>query len=205
MGASPVGPQTTREYWARMRERYERAGRDAKGGLLDEVCEVTGYHRKAVIRLLRRAAPPGTRRRRGRRVAYSPEVVAALRRRKQPRRLGAPARRRQRHVARAMEPQQQAAADRIAERPVRLPPLPRVTDGERQRAATPARRGREQRADRGEIGGRDRAAAMAKRGLHGASVPPPPPIERKPPGGLALPIARGAPPARHPGRRGHRP
>jgi hypothetical protein len=62
-----------------MRERYERAGRDAKGGLLDEVCEVTGYHRKAVIRLLRRAVPPKPGRRRGRRVTYSPEVVAALR------------------------------------------------------------------------------------------------------------------------------
>src|SRR5678816_4844685 len=78
MGASRVGPQATREYLARMRERYDRAGRDAKGGLLDEVCEVTGYHRKAVIRLLRRAAR-GTRRRRGRRVEYGPQVVAALR------------------------------------------------------------------------------------------------------------------------------
>ena len=78
MGASRVGPQATREYLARMRERYARAGRDAKGGLLDEVCEVTGYHRKAVIRLLRRAAAPGPRRRRGRRVADGPEVVAAL-------------------------------------------------------------------------------------------------------------------------------
>ncbi len=79
MGASRVGPQATREYLARMRARYERAGRDAKGALLTEVCEVTGYHRKAVIRLLRRAAPVGTRRRRGRRVEYGPEVVAALR------------------------------------------------------------------------------------------------------------------------------
>ena len=79
MGASRVGPQATREYLARMRERYERAGRDAKGGLRDEVCEVTGYHRKAVIRLLRRAAPARTRRRRGRRAEYGPEVVAALR------------------------------------------------------------------------------------------------------------------------------
>ncbi len=79
MGTSQVGPQTTREYLARMRERYERAGRDAKGGLLDEVCEVTGFHRKAVIRLLRRATPRGARRRRGRRMVYGPEVVAALR------------------------------------------------------------------------------------------------------------------------------
>lgn len=79
MGPSRVGPQAIREYLARMRERYERAGRDAKGGLLAEVCEVTGYHRKAVIRLLRRALPPRAGRRRGRRVEYGPEVVAALR------------------------------------------------------------------------------------------------------------------------------
>ena len=56
MGATLVGPQAIREYVARMRERYERAGREAKGGLLDEVCEVTGYHRKAVIRRLQRPA-----------------------------------------------------------------------------------------------------------------------------------------------------
>jgi hypothetical protein len=62
-----------------MRERYQRAGREAKGRLLDEVCAVTGYHRKAVIRLLRRATPARRGRRRGRPVRYGPEVVAALR------------------------------------------------------------------------------------------------------------------------------
>ena len=79
MGASRVGPQATREYLARMRERYERSDREARGGLLDEVCEVTGYHRKAMIRRLRRTTAPGRARRRGRRVEYGPEVVAALR------------------------------------------------------------------------------------------------------------------------------
>ena len=78
MGPSRVGPQATNVYLARMRERYERAGRDAKGALLDEVCSVTRYHRKAVIRLLRRPASPRLRRPRGRHVAYRREVVAAL-------------------------------------------------------------------------------------------------------------------------------
>jgi len=79
MGAT-VGPQARREYLARMRERYEGAkAKAAKSRLLDEVCEVTGYHRQAVIRLLRR---PDTarRRRRGRAVRYGPTVIGALRR-----------------------------------------------------------------------------------------------------------------------------
>jgi hypothetical protein len=61
-----------------MRERYATAGREARSRLLDEVCEVTGYHRKAVIRLLGRPAAP-RRGRRGRPVRYGPVVVGALR------------------------------------------------------------------------------------------------------------------------------
>jgi len=79
MGRRRVGPQAIREYLGRMRERYEEAGRAAKGPLLDEVCAMTGYHRKAVIRLLRRAPGPRRRRRGGPRVRYGPEVVAVLR------------------------------------------------------------------------------------------------------------------------------
>jgi len=75
---NPVGPQARREYLARMRERYERADKAAKGRLLDEVCEVTGYHRKAAIRLLRRPARRRGRRR-GRPVRYGPTVVGPLR------------------------------------------------------------------------------------------------------------------------------
>jgi len=62
-----------------MRERYDHAARAAKGPLLDEVCEVTGYHRKAAIRLLRHPAGMRRRRRGGPRVQYGPEVVAVLR------------------------------------------------------------------------------------------------------------------------------
>ncbi len=79
MGRIRVGPDAIREYLGRMRERYDHAARAAKGPLLDEVCEVTGYHRKAVIRLLRRPAGMRRRRRGGPRVQYGPEVVAVLR------------------------------------------------------------------------------------------------------------------------------
>ena len=79
MGRRRVSPQAIREYLGRMRERYERAERAARGPLLDEVCEMTGYHRKAVIRLLGRPAGRRRRRRGGPRVQYGPEVVAVLR------------------------------------------------------------------------------------------------------------------------------
>ena len=78
MGGTRVGPQANREYLERMRERYERASRAEKGPLLDEVCEVTGYHRKAVIRRLRRLEPRRRSGRRGPPVRYTSEVVAAL-------------------------------------------------------------------------------------------------------------------------------
>jgi hypothetical protein len=79
MGRRRVGPQAIREYLGRMRERYELAEGPAKSRLLDVVCEMTGYHRKAVIRRLRRPPRPWRRRRGGPRVRYGPEVVAVLR------------------------------------------------------------------------------------------------------------------------------
>ena len=78
MGGTRVGPQAIGEYLVRMRERYGDARRADKGRLLDEVCEVTGYHRKAVIRLLRRTKGRRPPRGRGRPTRYSPEVLAAL-------------------------------------------------------------------------------------------------------------------------------
>jgi hypothetical protein len=44
-----------REYAAVQRERYQPASRRDKHRLLDEMVAVTGMHRKAAIRLLRRA------------------------------------------------------------------------------------------------------------------------------------------------------
>lgn len=77
MGGTHVGPQARHEYLGRMRERYEGATRLEKRRLLDEVCEMTGYHRKAVIRRLRRPTRRG-RRARGRPSRYGPDVIAAL-------------------------------------------------------------------------------------------------------------------------------
>jgi hypothetical protein len=66
-----------REYAAKQRERYQEASRVEKHHLLDEVVAVTGIHRKAAIRLLRRTprprATPGPG---GRPRAYGPDVAA---------------------------------------------------------------------------------------------------------------------------------
>lgn len=79
MGGQPVGPQARQEYLGRMRERYGGAQRAVRSQLISEVVAVTGYHRKAVIRLLGRLPRPRRRRRRGRPRVYGPAVVAALR------------------------------------------------------------------------------------------------------------------------------
>jgi hypothetical protein len=67
-----------REYAAKQRARYQHAPRAEKRRLLDEVVAVTGIHRKAAIRLLRRV-PRGlpARPRSGRPRHYGPEVAQA--------------------------------------------------------------------------------------------------------------------------------
>ena len=67
-----------REYAAVQRVRYRQATRREKRRLLDEVVAVTGIHRKAAIRLLRRAPRPrSTPGPGGRPREYGPEVAAA--------------------------------------------------------------------------------------------------------------------------------
>ena len=67
-----------REYAAVQRLRYQQATRTEKHQLLNEIVAVTGLHRKAAIRLLRRAprarSRPGPG---GRPRTYGPEVAAA--------------------------------------------------------------------------------------------------------------------------------
>ena len=47
-----VNRESVREYVARQRDRYRKAGRAEKGRILDEVVAVTEYHRKSAVRLL---------------------------------------------------------------------------------------------------------------------------------------------------------
>ena len=68
-----------REYAAVQRERYQRAPRAEKHELLNEVVAVTGLHRKAAIRLLRRPPrPPSSRPRSGLSLPLTPSVSSAL-------------------------------------------------------------------------------------------------------------------------------
>lgn len=55
-----------REYTEAVRGRYLRVPRKEKGRILDEFTKVTGYHRKAVIRLLHRDSQPEANKRHGR-------------------------------------------------------------------------------------------------------------------------------------------
>jgi hypothetical protein len=73
-----VTRSSLREYAAVQRERYRQATRAEKRQFLDEVVAVTGIHRKAAIRLLRRAPRPRARPGPGGRPReYGPEVAAA--------------------------------------------------------------------------------------------------------------------------------
>jgi len=53
-----VQRQSKWEYLARMQGRYLKATKREKGTLLDEVVEVTGYHRLHVVRVLRHGRFP---------------------------------------------------------------------------------------------------------------------------------------------------
>ena len=69
-----------KEYAAAVRPRYVKASRSEKKRLLDDFCQVTGYHRKSAIRLLchQPAKPTQTPKRRGRPKKYGSELVPAL-------------------------------------------------------------------------------------------------------------------------------
>ena len=68
-----------REYAEAVRGRYFEASKKEKGKILDEFTQVTGCHRKAVIRLFRRGNQPRTNEKRGRPRQYGAAVAGALR------------------------------------------------------------------------------------------------------------------------------
>lgn len=67
------------EYLQAIHARYRQAPRVEKGRILDEFCQVTGYHRKSALRLLN-SPPPGRRRppRRRRAPSYGTRVLQVL-------------------------------------------------------------------------------------------------------------------------------
>ena len=68
-----------REYTEAVRERYLHGSKKEKGKILDEFTNVTGRHRKAAIRLLRRRNQSRANRSRGRPRQYSAAVAGAVR------------------------------------------------------------------------------------------------------------------------------
>ena len=75
-----MGRQARWEYLGQIWRRYREAGRAERGQILDEVCRVTGYHRKYAVRRLN--GPPPERqplRRRLRGPSYPKAVDQALR------------------------------------------------------------------------------------------------------------------------------
>jgi hypothetical protein len=79
MGTGIVSARAKREYVQAIYERYRQARRADKGRILDEFCAVTGYHRKAAIRVLTGPAPGAARPAPRRPVKYAPPVIEALR------------------------------------------------------------------------------------------------------------------------------
>lgn len=66
------------EFAEAMRGLYLKAGKKEKGKILDTFTEVTGYHRKAAVRLLLQDGTPKERKRRAQR-RYGPDLVDPLR------------------------------------------------------------------------------------------------------------------------------
>lgn len=68
-----------REYVQAIYHRYRAARRPEKRRILDEFCQIAGYHRKHAIRLLNSPAPEAAPTPRRRAAVYGPAVIEALR------------------------------------------------------------------------------------------------------------------------------
>src|SRR5713101_2395678 len=74
-----VSARAKGEYVQAIYQRYRHATRPEKRRILDEFCQVVGYHRKHAIRVLNGPAPGAARPPRRRPATYRPAVVEALR------------------------------------------------------------------------------------------------------------------------------
>jgi hypothetical protein len=74
-----VSTRVKREYVQAIYQRYRHARRPEKRRILDEFCQVVGYHRKHAIRLLNGPAPGAAKPPRRRAATYGPAVITALR------------------------------------------------------------------------------------------------------------------------------
>jgi hypothetical protein len=75
-----VEAEARRQYLEAIAPRYRTAARAEKGRILDEFCQVTGYHRKSALRRLNGRPPrAAVARGRGRPVIYGPAVAPAVR------------------------------------------------------------------------------------------------------------------------------
>ena len=66
-----------REYLAKIKDRYRHVGKKYKSAILDEFCEVCGYHRKHAVRLLNKDGRK-KKKKPGRPTQYGDEVVIPL-------------------------------------------------------------------------------------------------------------------------------
>ena len=77
-----MAPRGKWEYLRRIYDRYRAGAKEIKGRILDEFCEVAGYHRKYATLLLNgprpEPRPPQHRLRRTRKPTYTPQVISAL-------------------------------------------------------------------------------------------------------------------------------
>jgi len=74
-----VSARAKGEYVQAIYQRYRHARRPEKRRILDEFCQVVGYHRKHAIRVLNGPAPGAAGPPRRRPATYSPAVIEALR------------------------------------------------------------------------------------------------------------------------------
>jgi integrase-like protein len=74
-----VSTRAKREYVQAIYQRYRHAGRSEKRGILDEFCQVVGYHRKHAIRVLNGLAPGAAGPPKRRAASYHAATIEALR------------------------------------------------------------------------------------------------------------------------------